>query len=364
VARYFAPSFRIDVNGSRLASDVSKNITQVQVVTMPDTLDTFSFTLVNTLPTMRWTHSDDARLFLPGHSVTISMGYVDDMHEMVGGEITQVSPTFPDGGVPTVTIEGHSRMHRLLGNTTCTYQKTNAKEIAELIGKSAGLQVKADPVDVKQEYAIQANQSDFDYLKKLAESVHFEVLVQNKTLIFRKSPEAQPTAFTFIWYGSQESFTSGPDTFPLRSFSPRMNAMVQPTKVEHRSWDMKSKKAMVSCATSADQTDLMCGTLSGADFFATAFGMQRNVVNVTHPFATQDEGNRRAVSDFYRRALGFIGGTAQTIGVPRLRAGQKIELKGLGQIFDGCYLIDEATHSIGESGYGTSFTVKRNATNG
>jgi uncharacterized protein len=362
VPKYYTPSFRIDVNGSRLEGDVSKNIQQVQIVTMPDTLDTFNFTLINTLPKMRWTHTDDARLFQPGHSVKISMGYVDDLHEMVGGEITQVRPTFPESGVPTVSIEGHSRMHRLCGsNKVRTFQHTNPKQVVEKIGRDVGLDVKADDVDLQQDYVIQPNQSDLEFLKSIAKSLHFEVLVQDKTLIFRKSQESRPKASTFIWYGTQESFAPAPDTFPLKSFSPQMNALAPANNVEHRSWDMRSKQAFVSRASSANQTDLMCGKQSGAEFSASAFGTQRIVVDVTHPFATQEEGDQRASSSYNAKALGFIGGTAQTIGVPTLRSGQVIELKGLGRIFNGCYLIDEATHSIGESGYQTGFTVKRNA---
>src|ERR1700733_10988832 len=127
---------------------------------MPDTLDTFTFTLTNALPTMRWTHTDDAQLFVPGHSVRIAMGYVDDIYDMMEGEITQVSPTFPDSGMPAVTIVGHSRMHRLRGeNKTRTFQKTTPKQIVEQIGQDAGLDVQSDDVNLQLDYVMQANKS-------------------------------------------------------------------------------------------------------------------------------------------------------------------------------------------------------------
>ena len=105
MTKYFAPSFRIQVNGSRIRADVSAEIEQVQVVSKPDTLDTFSFTIANPLPKMRWTHTADADLFREGSSVKISLGYVDDLQEMIEGEITQISPSFPQDGIPTVAIE-------------------------------------------------------------------------------------------------------------------------------------------------------------------------------------------------------------------------------------------------------------------
>ena len=68
---YFAPVFRVEINGSKLKADVSKNITQVSVTNEPDTLDNFSLTIANPYPEMRWTHTKDADLFKEGNSITI-----------------------------------------------------------------------------------------------------------------------------------------------------------------------------------------------------------------------------------------------------------------------------------------------------
>ena len=67
--KYYAPAFNVQVNGVKLAADISKNITQISVVTKPDSLDNFSFTVVNAYPKMRWTHTSDADLFVEGSSV-------------------------------------------------------------------------------------------------------------------------------------------------------------------------------------------------------------------------------------------------------------------------------------------------------
>jgi phage protein D len=82
---------------------------------------------------------------------------------------------------------------------------------------------------------------------------------------------------------------------------------------------------------------------------------------VTTPFSSQAEGDQHAKAKFNEKAMNLVGGSAQTIGIPDLRSGQVVELKGLGPRFDGFYYIDEATHSISGSGYQTSFTVKRNS---
>ena len=116
MTNYFAPAFQVQVNGSHLQADISMNIETISVTTMPDSLDTFTFTITNAMPQMRWTHTSDADLFREGNSVSIAMGYVDDLQNMIEGEITSISPTFPADGTPTVTINGNTRLHRLRGS--------------------------------------------------------------------------------------------------------------------------------------------------------------------------------------------------------------------------------------------------------
>ena len=76
--------------------------------------------------------------------------------------------------------------------------------------------------------------------------------------------------------------------------------------------------------------------------------------------SSQAELHQQARAIYNQRAMTFIRGNAATIGVPGLRSGKVVELKGLGPRFSGKYLVDESTHTISGSGYQTSFTVKRN----
>jgi uncharacterized protein len=362
VPNYFAPAFRVEVNGSRLQADISMNIEQVQVVSKPDTMDTFSLTIANALPKMRWTHTSDADLFREGHAVKIAMGYVDDLQDMIEGEITQITPTFPESGVPTMTIEGQTRLHRLHGsNKTRTFQNMKDKEIAENIAKDAGLEVEAEETDTQYDYIMQPNQSDLSFLRERAKRIHFEILVKGKKLVFRKAKETEQKIYTLVWCQVQKSFASAPNTLPLKSFSPQLDAKQPATSVEHRSYDMKSKKAFVSKASATDQACTMGGNQKGADLSQNAFQRPRDLVRVSTPYASQAEADQQAKAEFNSCAMNLVSGTAETIGIPDLRSGQVVELKGLGPRFDGSYYIDEATHTISSNGYQTHFTVKRNS---
>jgi phage protein D len=364
VTNYFAPAFHITVNGSRLEADVSYEIEQVEVVSRPDTMDTFSFTIANPMPKMRWTHTPDADLFREGHAVVISMGYVDDLQLMIEGEITEISPSFPAGDIPTVQIDGRNLLHRLHGsNNTRTFQGVSDKDIAEQIGQKLNLQVEADDPGVQYDYVIQPGQTDLEFLRQRAEKIHFQLLVEGKKLIFRKSQEATPKTYTLVWAQAQmTAAATGSNILPLTTFSLKMNATAPPTKVQTRAWDPTTKQALVSNATSSDQCSKMNGTQAAGEVPSNAFaGADRTLVQTTTPFATQAEVDEHNKATYNNKAMGLVTGTAETIGVPDLRAGTVIQMLGVGPRFEGYYLIDQATHTIGGDGYKTSLNLRRNA---
>ena len=362
MANYFAPAFRVEINGANLAADVSKNIQQVAVVSESDAMDSFTLTLVNEYPKLRWTHTSDADLFLEGSEVKIAMGYVDDLQEMIEGEITKISPSFPENSAPTVTIEGHSRMHRFHGDkNTRAFQRMTDKQIVDKIAQEAGLGSQSEDTAVQHDYVMQANQTDLEFMRDRAAKIHFELLVKGKTLIFRKSNEVASKIYTFVWGHSQAAFSGGPNTLPLKSFSTTMNTLKPASKVEVRGYDPKNKKSFIARAGTGDETSTMAGSKPGSQVVAGAFHKPRQHVEVTIPVASQAEADQHAKALFNNLGLEFITGHATSIGVPSIRSGSVVELQGLGPRFSGQYYVDRVTHTVGGSGYQMDFTVKRNS---
>ncbi len=361
MTNYFAPAFYVQVNGSRLQANVSMNIETITVTSMPNTLDTFSFTITNTLPEMRWTHDpSDSMLFREGHSVIIFMGYVDeDLQPMIDGEITSISPTFPADGIPTVTIGGNTRMHRLRGtNKTQTYKNTTDAQVVQQIAQANKLDAQADDTQIQYDYLIQPNQSDLEFLIQRASRINYEILMQGTKLIFRKKMD-QPAEYTLVWSGVQQAFASGPNTLPLKSFAPQLDATAPKSNVQRRGYDVTSKQPFVCNAGPSDQTS-MGGSQPGSQIPQNAFNLERNEVHVTSPMASQAEGDQSTKASLNSKAMQTVKGTAETIGNPDLRAGQLVQLVGLGLRFSGEYRIDQATHTIGADGYSTSLNVSRN----
>jgi uncharacterized protein len=359
---YFAPAFKVQVNGANLTADVSKNITEVSVTHELDTTDSFALSIANPYPQMRWTHTRDADLFREGNAIVIEMGYVDNLQCLMDGEITRISPSFPESGTPSLRVEGHSRMHRLQGSRrTRTFQQMTDKQIAEQIARDLNLTPQADDTAPQHDYVIQFNQTDLDFLRERAEYIHFEVRVEGRTMFFRHAQENQAQAYTLVWRSPSRSFQSGVNILPLKNFNPTLNTLHQVNTVIVRGYDPKNKRQIIGRAGSGDEEATMGGKQAGPQVTASAFGTQTEEVRVDHPLATQEEADRLARAIYNQRALQLVTGSGSTIGVPDLRAGAVIEMDGLGPRFNGQYYVTQTTHTSGGGGYTTSFAVKRNA---
>ncbi|HEX6322440.1 MAG TPA: hypothetical protein VFZ36_01840, partial [Vicinamibacterales bacterium] len=55
----------------------------------------------------------------------------------------------------------------------------------------------------------------------------------------------------------------------------------------------------------------------------------------------------------------LVEASGTTVGLPNLRAGQRVRIVGLGARFSGTYFVIKTTHTINNSGYVTKFTARR-----
>jgi phage protein D len=85
----------------------------------------------------------------------------------------------------------------------------------------------------------------------------------------------------------------------------------------------------------------------------------REEIVVDEPVFTEGEARRRAMAILMDRQKEMVKATATTVGLPDLRAGQRVQIEGLGSRFSGTYFITDTTHTINDSGYLTRFNARR-----
>lgn len=359
--RFFAPAFEVEINSTKLAADISKNVTSLSVTLEANAMDQCSLTLANPYPQMRWTHSDDADLFQEGNGIKVKLGYVDDLQELFDGEITQISPDFPESGTPTVRIESHTRLHWLQQpRQPHAFENATDKEIVEFIAGEHHLTAEVDDAKTTYPHVIRDGRNDLHFLRERAQLIHFEVAVHGKKLLFRKVKNAQSPVYTLVWGAPHQSVAPGQNVMPLKSFTPTLNTRQQVNEVIVRGQNPTTRETIEGRADRNDDST-MGGSQTGGQVAAQAFGGQRQLLLASMPVATEEEARQKALGYYQKQSLTFVAGSGSSIGLPALRAGQVIRLEGLGPRFSGNYYIRQVTHSISSGGYLTQFSVQRNA---
>jgi phage protein D len=340
---YFAPTFKIEIDGNRLAADVSKHIQRLSVVSRLDTkdmMDTSSLTLVNAYPEMRWTRNErDRSLLAIGNTIAIQMGYVGEEQDLFFGDVTSLSANFPASGTPTVDIESRSWLHRLtrISRTRTFLDRTDKQIVEEIISGNYGLTANVAETQVVYPSVTQDNRTDLRFLLDRAARINFRIRVEGKTLFFGPAEEDQVVMATFEWGKS------------LQSFRPTMTVAGQVSQVIVRGYDPMLKQAIVGRYPIGGAEGS-----SGPQVAEDAFGPSEEVW-VDSPVFSEEEARRHAQAIYEERMRGFLTGTGTTVGIPTLRAGMVVELENLGQ-FSGRFRLTEVRHDIGASGYTTNFT--------
>jgi phage protein D len=344
------PGFKVLIGGNALPDDAALDILTVQVCTYVEGVSMFSVAFNNWHSLQQDFKWIDGDLLREGTALEVQVGFVDHFKTLIVGEVTALEPEFPADGVPILNVHGYDRLHRFRrGRKTRSFTKMKDSQIAEQIARDLQLRAQVENTQVTHDYLLQYNQTDIDFLLERARRIRYEVTVQDNTLHFRKAANNQNQVIT-LKYGQT-----------LQAFYPRLSTMQQVSEVVVQGWNPKTKEAIVASAHAGDEVSTMRGTTLGATLSERAFFAAKLVIADT-PVASQGEALQIAKGKFNAMLVTFITGEGTAIGNTNIRAGEVLELQGLGQRFSGLYYVTSASHSIDQRGYTTKFTVERNAT--
>ncbi|MBA7490397.1 hypothetical protein ES702_00935 [subsurface metagenome] len=77
------------------------------------------------------------------------------------------------------------------------------------------------------------------------------------------------------------------------------------------------------------------------------------------PVCTKKEAKQLAKEALENIVKGMVKASGSTVGLPDLRAGTNIEIKNLGELFNGRYFVTQTTHTISDTGYTTNFSARK-----
>jgi uncharacterized protein len=384
-AGFYVPQFQVKIEGVGLPRDVLRDVLQITYKDNIKELDSFELTVNNYDPatnTFKYVGSETKqslqgstpeslrhRLFEPcNKEVEVRMGYVGNLVLMLRGNFTTMEPNFPNSGAPTMNVRGLNVLHRLRRKQYTTgWTKKKDSEIAENIAtlqdRTARPPQKRFPLPIRindeaksEEEPItmvtQNNQYDIDFLFNRARQRGYVLYIKEgengSELYFGPSqngitPALREVTFELEWGKS------------LMDFKPTLTTANQVKSVTVKGWNRRTRQP-ISKTVGLDDRRL---TLNRDLYALLAQCDARDEVVVEEPVFTPAQADQRALDILRERQKEMVKASVTTIGLPDLRAGQRVDILGVGARFSGTYFITDTTHTISDSGYTTRFNARR-----
>ena len=367
---FFVPQYKVKIAGRELPDAIVRDVVQVTYKDNVREIDSFDLT-INNYDDLRGVpkyeppaKSEYANIFDPGQEVEVWLGYFNNLTLMLTGEITTLEPNFPASGGFTLSVRGLNRLHRFRTeqHTKAWTNKTDS-QIAEELGRSPvrkgkpglGIQVETAPLDEEEEpYVLMHNQYDIVFLMERARRRNYE-------LVLREADEEHPQRR--LYFGPSQETANAPAYLlewgkSLLSFRPTLTTANQVSEVQVLGWDRRNNRAIDKTAKWEDMYPRNSPERARVNLLAQAFGGRREVIT-DQPVYTPQEAERLAKNTLRDLLKGMVEASGETVGLPDLRAGRKLQIGNLGERYDGLYYVLESTHTLGEGGYKTQFKARR-----
>ena len=354
-ANFFAPAYAVRLGGNDLMRDLFVAVSQVEVDLQLGTASRFSFSITDC-------YSHKLRVFQTGRGadlleilafgaeVEVYMGYGDakSVPLAMTGLVTEISTSFPETGSPELAVSGYDHGFALtIGKNSRTWKDATDSEAAHEIASYNNLPGAIARTQERRKQIEQNQESDWEFLKKLADRNHFELYVdQHKKLHFAK-PDDAATAVVDLDYGEG-----------LIAFKPEANLAGQVARVEVYGWDPKNKEQIIGRAGAGEESGKQGESAGQLLQKFVRDSSKLPTLRLRQPVFTQSEANERAKAALNERAKKFLTGDAEALGLPEIRPDRNVRLDRLGERFSKTYYVQQATHKIDANGYRTRFKVK------
>ncbi|HWR60825.1 MAG TPA: hypothetical protein VN580_04400 [Clostridia bacterium] len=344
---FFAPAFKITVDGKDLVKQ-GMLITSVTVdTTYQSAADSFSIEIANAFdPAKRdFKWKDIVQL---GAFVEVRLGYGDKLEPLFYGLITIVDYDYSSGDLPTMSVKGFDQSFIMMrGKKSKTWKQKRYCEVIREIGAKYLPNLYVDDTAVIHEVVEQYEQSDFSFINSLALKCNYDFFVVGNSLYFKKAlTEAEPVVA--LQWGKT-----------LQSFSTQVNLSEQVNKVILRGFNKTDYSKVIQ--GEAERVDKIgINTKTGRDVIRS-LGEELTTMHVYRNVDSKEDADNKAQAILNKNSMSFVSGKGQCIGIPEIRAGEYIKIEGIGMKSGFIYYIKGATHKINSSGYTTAFDIGGNA---
>lgn len=268
------------------------------------------------------------------------------------GRIVALEGRFPADGV------GESRLAVLaedalqdlrMTRRSRSFENLSDDELVRRIAGEHGLQARAETNGPTHALIAQVNQSDLALLRERALALGAELWIDGDTLHVAPRPARAGTPIV-LNYGAS-----------LKAFDVRADLAGQRSRLTVGGWDVAAKRAIAESAEASVLDAELDGGDGGIALLQRSFGERADTLAHRAPASAAEA---RAIAEATLRQIGrrFVSGRGVAEPTPSLRTGRVVELRGLGPLFDGRYVVTEFCHRFdAQLGAATEFAVERPA---
>ena len=335
--------FAVHLDGNKLQGEEAAAILGIRV--FQTRTGASAFEVVVSDPELKW---QGKPTFTDCKEVKIELGAAGKLKKVFDGEVTAWRTELERSGPSVLVLRGLDRSHRLMRvSKTKTYANATPIDCAKQIAGQYGLTAKTrpgTPAPVKM-FRFQANQTDFDFLRALAELEGYMFWIEGSELHFER-PEISST--------DDAEFSFGED---VKTFLPVANFRKPPAGIEVGAWDVSGKAELTGNAKTGDELWSVPGVKPGAKLARFTSSKPEGSL-VESQVGTQEHADTVAKAELTRRAMEFITAEVEVQGNPVVKPGAMVNIKKVGP-YSGHYLVTEANHFYDAAGYNCIFYVAR-----
>jgi Rhs element Vgr protein len=281
----------------------------------------------------------DADYFKPGQAIKINAGYGSQEDTIFEGVVVKHGIKITGDNYSRLVVECRDKAVAMtIGRKNANYVDSKDSDIiTKLIGNSSGLSSDVSATTTQYKELVQYYCTDWDFMLSRAE-VNGLLVIVDAAKVSVKAPATGGTPSLKVTYGSD-----------LMEFHADIDARTQFSKVEGVSWDLKNQAIVQQQA--APQTLNAQGNLDSATL-AKVIGLDSFRLQTPAPLESAVLKSW-ADGQQVKAGLARIRGRMKFQGSAKAKAGELIELEGVGNRFNGKVFVSEVNHAVRDGNWVT-----------
>jgi Rhs element Vgr protein len=273
--------------------------------------------------------------FLPGKKIEIQLGYWEENITVFKGIIVTNTHRINNNCAELNIDCKHEAVKMTLSKSNNHFNmKISASEVAtELLDKNKIEHQKIDSSQIKHSQLMQSNVTDWDFMIGRLDAVGMVCLFNNGEVIVKK-PDITAGVKLELVYGKN-----------ILEFNADMDSRIQSDTVKAYSWDFKTQKVIIK---ENEETGIKTEDISKPN---------PNIEIRTSANLTDEELVAISTAKKMRQDLSKIKAKVKYFGTVSAKPGDFIELKGVGEKFNGRAFVSAIQHDFSDGCWITEATL-------